>query len=258
MNTSLKTGAITLVTLSLLFPVSTNAGEDEPYLLDRDWEELMKTAPPLTSEVCGQRLVKKLEAKLNVKAPCWWQTLMQSVDVDPKSANMITNDKGLQEATKRWRNPEGVRIRGFSAFSISSDRDTVILGDGDRTLELSPQTAWEENDEDWATEPDHGISGMISGNDFLVVPKCPSEFAGGPRTLYCFDMKTAKLNWKADLVSGTRYSYTHLQFGSYTEVSVHDSKVIVWTASEIAAMVQAFNISDGKPLLRFASNGHRL
>lgn len=51
---------------------------------------------------------------------------------------------------------------------------------------------------------------------------------------------------------------THLQFGSYTEVTVDKDKVIVWTGSEIAASVQTFNVSHGKPLLRFSTNGDRL
>lgn len=246
---------LTLVQQSTEVPT---ANDNEPYVLEREWEELQQAAPPLSSDIRGQRLVSALEAKLNFKVPLWWKTLIQSVDVGPEYVNAITDEEGLKAAMKRWRTSGPVRFSGFTTLKTSSDGRTVVLGDCERILEFSPQIAWDEDDEDWTTSPNRGISGMIVDNTCLVVPKCPTETTGGPYLLYCFDMNTGKLIWKADLLTGFRYAYTHVQFGSYTEVSVEDTKVIVWTGSEIAAMVQAFDLANGKPLLRFASNSHRL
>lgn len=76
--------------------------------------------------------------------------------------------------------------------------------------------------------------------------------------MYCFDRSSGTLKWKAHLVDGIIGAYNHLRFGSFTEIVVNDDKVIVWTGSELAALVQAFRIEDGRPFLLFSTNGDRL
>ena len=257
MSAFLRGSALIVFSLIQQSAVDPTASEEGPYLLEHDWEQLQKAEPPLSSAVRGQRLVLALESKLNIKAPSWWNVLMQSVDVGPEHLHPITDEDGIKAAVKRWRTSGAVRFSGFRTLDPSSDGRTVALGNGEKTLELSPPIAWGDDD-DWAISSRRGISGAIADNACFVVPFCPTESPGGPSQLFCYDMTTGKLNWKADLLTGVIYSYNHVQFGSYTEVSVIDAKVIVWTGSEIAATVQAFTLADGRPLVRFASNSHRL
>lgn len=257
MNMLLRSGVVILFALILQTAADPNASDEAPYLLEREWEELLKAEFPIPREIRGQRLVTALESKLKTKVPPWWKTLVQSVDVGPEHLRPITDEEGIKVAIKRWRTSGPVRFSGFKRLYPSSDGRTVVVGDDERTLELSPQIAWGVDD-DWAKSSRWGISGAIGDDACFVVPFCPTASPGGPSRLFCYDMMNGKLNWKVELVTGVIYSYNHVEFGSYTEVSVVDEKVIVWTGSEIAVTVQAFDFEEGKPFLRFASNSHRI
>jgi len=236
--------------------VSTKS--DAPYLLEHEWESLLHADPPISREARGQRLIKCLKGKLPITVPEWWGTLVQSVEVGPEKLHPVENEESLKEAMNRWQESGDVKFSGFKSVDVSADGRTVILGGGEKTLKLSPQTAWREDRDDWPTSDYGGIAGLIVDDICLVVPMCPTGSPGGPYVLYSYDVKSRKLRWKRDLVTGVIYTYSHPQFGGYTEVAVRDGKVIVWSGSEIAAMVQMFDVLNGNPILRFATNSDRL
>ncbi len=245
-----------LVLLPNLFGVQC-ADEDFPYVLDRQWKQLLEAVPPVDGKARGEKLLHSLEESLGVETPLWWRPLVESVGVGPRSAHFIENDEAVEALAKRWDDSGKMPFTGFKTVIGSANEKKLELRDGSRSLVITHEIDWQDT-EDSIELGRNGISGLIADDNCFLIPQCPAKGAGGPRALYCFDIDTGRLNWKVDLLRGMRGAYTHLQFGSYTEVTVEDGKVIVWTGSEIAALVQAFSVTDGKPLLRFASNGHRL
>ena len=231
--------------------------EESPYVADQEWKQLLDADPPLDDELRGAKMLQSLEHRLGVQAPTWLQPLVKSVGVGPRSAHMIENDEAVEGLSKRWNTEGTAPFTGFTAVMGSVNEKHLELRDGDRSLLLTDQIDWRDT-EDQIVNRTNGLSGRLVGNDCFLAPECPVESPGGPRTVYCFDTRTGNLKWKADLVDGMIGAYNHLQFGSYTEITVDKGKVVVWTGSEIAAMVQAFNVSDGKPFLRFSTNGDRL
>jgi len=231
--------------------------EESAYVLDQEWKQLLDAAPALNDELRGNKLLELLKHRLSVKAPTWWQPLVKCVGVGPRSAHMIESDNAVEGLSKRWNTKSNVPFTGFTAVMGSVNEKRLELRAGPRNFALTKQIDWEDTEDDIEFGR-NGISGRLHDELCFIVPNCPVSGPGAPRTLYCFDTLSGKLKWKADLVDGLIGAYTHLQFGSYTEVTVDKDKVIVWTGSEIAALVQAFKVSDGNPLLRFSTNGDRL
>lgn len=236
---------------------SDELSKGSPYVLDQEWKQLLDAAPDRNGEMRGDKLLELLEQRLNVKAPAWWQPLVKCVGVGPRSAHMIENDNAVEGLSKRWNSMRNVPFTGFTAIAGSVNEKHLEMRDGSKSFILAQQIDWEDTIDDIELG-DNGVSGSIHNDLCFLVPKCPVRGSGGPRAMCCFDVTSGKLRWKANLVDGEIGAYMHLQFGSYTEVIVDEDKVIVWTGSEIAALVQAFNVSDGKPLLRFSTNGDRL
>lgn len=249
---------LTLVLWQSLFAYCCDEESAEsPYVVDQEWKQLLDVDPPIDDELRGAKLLKLLEHQLGAKAPAWWQPLVKSVGTGHRSAHMIENDNAVESLSKRWNTEGNAPFTGFTAVMGSVNEKRLELRDGPKTFLLTSQIDWRDT-QDQILNRTNGLSGRLVGNECFLVPECPVESPGGPRTLYCFDTYSGKLKWKADLVDGMIGAYNHLQFGSYTEIVVDKGKVIVWTGSEIAASVQAFKITGGEPLLRFSTNGDRL
>lgn len=249
--------------LCLLLVVFQVAKADEnarktPYLLDSEWSQLIRVHDELDPKVRGTRLLGSLETMLDLDAPDWWQRLIRAVDTGPRSANLILDKQGLRDAVSRWEMTSTVPVSGLQIASNLPQGTAVEVRIGEAKLKLNPASDWGSDYENWANPPNRGVAGCIARNRCFIAPKCPTEVAGGPPRLFCFDTSTGEQLWKTRLVRGFRFTYNNLSLGSFTEIKVHRDMVIIWTGSEIAATVQAFRIEDGTPVLRFASNGDRL
>ena len=260
--TVLSRRSVHLLALLFLYRTTAKGEENEPeaspYVLDREWKQLLDADPPVDKELRGATLLQLLEMKLGVKSPAWWQPLVKSVAVGPRSPHMIENDDLVRELSTHW-NTENIKapFTGFTSVLGSVNEKYLELKDGPSTLVLTEQIDWADS-ENQIEFGRNGISGRLHGQYCFLVPHCPVSGAGAPRTLYCFNIRSGKLTWTANLVDGEIGVYRHLQHGSYTEVTVDKDKVIVWAGSEIAALVQAFKVTDGKPLMRFSTNCDRL
>lgn len=112
---------------------------ESPYVVDNIWRQLLDAQPPLEDERRGAMLLELLQQRLGVKAPPWWQPLVKSVAVGPRSAHMIENDESLKGLSKRWNTEGNAPFAGFTAVTGAVNEKHLELSEGHRNLQLTDQ-----------------------------------------------------------------------------------------------------------------------
>ena len=171
---------------------------------------------------------------------------------------MIEDKSALEGLAGRWNNSGDVPFSGFKSVSYSEKEDALIVSDKTMTLRITNQIEWPISKKSKDAR-EYGVAGIVHQNLCLIAPRCPANSGiGGPRMIYCLNADNGQVEWKAVLLTGVQGAYTNLgEFGSVTEVSVHEDNVVIWNGSIVGAIVQVFRLSDGQPLFRFSTHGSR-
>lgn len=241
-----------------LFIAASVGADDEacPYSLDLQWRQMLEDGQASDRVARGEKLIVLIEESLGLKVPEWWGGLAKGVGSGVRSAHMIEDVEALEKLAGRWDNSSNVPFTGFKNANYSADGQSLIVFDGVTTIGITSQFEWSISKES-KNERKYGVAGTVHKERCFIVPRCPANTIGGAEEIYCVHSDTGQLLWKAKSLTGLQGAYNPREFGSLTEVVINGDHVVVWTGSEVAAIVQAYRILDGKPVLQFSTNGLR-
>jgi hypothetical protein len=224
---------------------------DDSLAVDAEWIRMRDGGP---KERFGHRadfFLGFLSGRFRLKLPQWWSTLVQD-GREGESRIVQFPYRGLKD---RWKTDKhGWYFSGID--SVVEKPEGLELAQGTRTIVLKRHELGLDNTSTkWNPDQDGAIAAFICEDVCVVALNCRPESPGVPPALYCLDRSTTKLRWKKELNHAVP-----LNVGitgvcpNYTEVTVDNEHIGIWTGFGLAVAVNGFRKKDGSRIGSFASS----
>jgi hypothetical protein len=187
-----------------------------------------------------------LEGRARIRAPQWWA------------------DSLLDSRANRWDNiyPGAKTDSLYDSYhnsgldQVRAPRNTILKRNGDEIVlhvgtdvcpipeDILGQKAGTENGEEFFCN----LSALMTAQRCFVAVH---GFAGNPHELVCIERPSGKLLWKTR-VWGNFWGDLEGQASMWVALIEHDNRILVF-GSSLGMNVEAFRVTDGENLFRFAT-----